>query len=160
MPTSAFITGVSGLVLTAEEQAFLRARRPWGFILFKRNVDTPAQVAALVAQLRDCIGNPGAPVLIDQEGGRVQRLGPPHWPAYPAGVRFAELYGQDPATGLRAAWLANRVASPVRPNCDKARPAAVTSSMSTWLASTRSQVRPAVASALANALWCAAAVNA
>lgn len=109
MPTSAFITGVSGLVLTAEEQAFLRARRPWGFILFKRNVDTPAQVKDLVTQLRDCVGDPDAPVLIDQEGGRVQRLGPPHWPAYPAGVRFAELYQQDPAAGLRAAWLSNRL---------------------------------------------------
>ncbi len=109
MSTRAFIAGVSGLVLTAEEQAFLRAQRPWGFILFKRNVDHPAQVAELVRQLRACVGSDEAPVLIDQEGGRVQRLGPPHWPAYPAGARFGELFVQDPAAGRRAAWLTGRL---------------------------------------------------
>ena len=80
MSTRAFITGVSGLALTVDERAFLRAERPWGFILFKRNIDNPAQVAALVEELRGTTGDLGAPVLIDQEGGRVQRLGPPHWP--------------------------------------------------------------------------------
>ncbi|MDR3469577.1 MAG: beta-N-acetylhexosaminidase [Xanthobacteraceae bacterium] len=109
MSTRAFITGVSGLVLTAEEQQFLRTERPWGFILFKRNVDHPAQVADLVRQLRACVGDDEAPVLIDQEGGRVQRLGPPHWPAYPAGGRFGELYAGDPGAGCRAAWLASRL---------------------------------------------------
>ncbi|MDB5656792.1 MAG: Beta-N-acetylhexosaminidase, partial [Tardiphaga sp.] len=83
MSTRAFITGVSGLELTAEERAFLRAERPWGFILFKRNIDNPAQVARLVEELRGTTGDLDAVVLIDQEGGRVQRLGPPHWPAYP-----------------------------------------------------------------------------
>ena len=78
--TSAAIYGCSGHKLTAEERAFIAEVRPWGFILFRRNVDSPDQVKALVDDLRDSIGSAEAPVLIDQEGGRVQRLGPPHWP--------------------------------------------------------------------------------
>jgi len=87
----------------------MRAERPWGFILFKRNVDTPAQVARLVGELREAVGEADAPVLIDQEGGRVQRLGPPHWPAYPPGAVFGSLYDRDPALGLQAARLSNRL---------------------------------------------------
>src|SRR6478609_7999438 len=109
MSTRAFITGVSGLELTADERAFLRAERPWGFILFKRNIDNPAQVAALVEELRGTTGDLGAPVLIDQEGGRVQRLGPPHWPVYPPGAVFSALYDIQPDLGLRAAWLSSRL---------------------------------------------------
>jgi beta-N-acetylhexosaminidase len=109
MPSRAFITGVSGPELTASERDFLRAEQPWGFILFKRNVDSPAQVTRLVAELRETVGEPDAPVLIDQEGGRVQRLGPPHWPAYPPGAVFGSLYDRDPAVGLKAAWLSNRL---------------------------------------------------
>jgi beta-N-acetylhexosaminidase len=109
MPSRAFITGVSGLELTAAERDFIRAERPWGFILFKRNVDTPGQVARLVAELRAVVGSPDAPVLIDQEGGRVQRLGPPHWPVYPPGAVFGSLYDRDPALGLKAARLSNRL---------------------------------------------------
>ena len=75
---SATIFGVSGLALTGGERAFFREVDPWGFILFSRNVESPSQVAALVSSLRDGVGR-AAPVLIDQEGGRVQRLGPPHW---------------------------------------------------------------------------------
>ena len=105
----AFITGIAGLVLTAEESAFLRASEPWGFILFKRNVDTPAQVRALVTALRETVGRADAPVLIDQEGGRVQRLGPPHWPKYPPGAAFARLYENDKAEGLKAARLGARL---------------------------------------------------
>ena len=105
----AFITGISGLHLTEAERDFIRDVRPWGFILFKRNVQSPEQVAALVEELRDCVGWADAPVLIDQEGGRVQRLGPPHWPAYPAGVVFDRLYDIDSAAGLRAAWLSARL---------------------------------------------------
>ena len=100
MSSRAFVTGISGLELSADERAFIRAELPWGFILFKRNIETPAQVASLVRELRDLIGNPGAPVLIDQEGGRVQRLGPPHWPVYPPGAIFSALYDLDPALGL------------------------------------------------------------
>ena len=65
MNTRAFITGVSGLELTATEREFIRAERPWGFILFKRNVETPEQVIRLLRDLRDTVGEPDAPVLID-----------------------------------------------------------------------------------------------
>ncbi|WP_314958608.1 beta-N-acetylhexosaminidase [Bradyrhizobium cosmicum] len=109
MSTRAFITGVSGTELTAVERTFIRAERPWGFILFKRNVDTPAQVAALVAELRAVVGAADAPILIDQEGGRVQRLGPPHWPVYPPGAIFSTLYDTDSALGLMAARLSARL---------------------------------------------------
>jgi len=105
----AFITGVAGLVLAADERAFLRESQPWGFILFKRNVDTPAQVRGLVAALRESVGRADAPVLIDQEGGRVQRLGPPHWPKYPPGAVFARLYEHDREAGLKAARLGARL---------------------------------------------------
>ena len=109
MNSRAFITGVSGLELTAEEREFIRSMRPWGFILFKRNIETPAQVIALVRELRAAVGNHDAPVLIDQEGGRVQRMGPPHWPVYPPGAVFAALYDIDPALGLSAARLSARL---------------------------------------------------
>ena len=105
----AFITGVSGTELTADEREFIASERPWGFILFKRNIGTPAQVASLVGQLREAVGAVDAPVLIDQEGGRVQRLGPPHWPAYPPGAAFGRLYDVDPALGLAAARLSARL---------------------------------------------------
>jgi beta-N-acetylhexosaminidase len=109
MNTRAFITGVSGTELSAEEREFIRTERPWGFILFKRNVETPAQVVLLVRELRDVIGNPDAPILIDQEGGRVQRFGPPHWPVYPPGAVFGALYDIDRALGLSAARLSARL---------------------------------------------------
>lgn len=109
MTMRAFITGVSGTELTDAERDFIRAFRPWGFILFKRNVGTPAQVTALVEDLRRTLGAEDAPVLIDQEGGRVQRLGPPHWPAYPPGAVFSSLYDADSQAGLRAAWLSARL---------------------------------------------------
>ena len=109
MTTRAFITGVSGTELSAAERDFIRAAGPWGFILFKRNVQTPVQVSGLVQQLRDAAGAPDAPILIDQEGGRVQRLGPPHWPAYPAGIVFSRLYDIDSQLGLTAARLSARL---------------------------------------------------
>ncbi len=108
MPVRAFITGMAGLSLSADERAFLRAAKPWGLILFKRNISTPEQVAELVQSFRDVIGW-HAPALIDQEGGRVQRLGPPVWPAYPPGHRYSELYDRDPAVGLGAARLGARL---------------------------------------------------
>ncbi|HEV7881527.1 beta-N-acetylhexosaminidase [Bradyrhizobium sp.] len=109
MTTRAFITGVSGLTLTAEERAFMHAERPWGFILFKRNIQTPEQVTALVIELQESINETDAPVLIDQEGGRVQRFGPPHWPAYPPGAVFGTLYDIDRKLGLAAARLSARL---------------------------------------------------
>ncbi|OPH82940.1 beta-N-acetylhexosaminidase [Nitrobacter vulgaris] len=105
MSSRAFITGASGLSLTTEEREFLREQRPWGFILFKRNVDNPLQVARLVQEFREAVEDSDAPVLIDQEGGRVQRLGPPHWPVYPAGATFGVLYDRDRDAGLKAARL-------------------------------------------------------
>ena len=96
MSALACILGCQGLSLTAEERAFFRSAGPWGFILFRRNVETPAQVRALVEQLRACVDRPDAPVLVDQEGGRVQRLGPPHWRRYPPGRAYAEAAGPDP----------------------------------------------------------------
>jgi len=107
--TKAFITGIAGTTLNADERAFIRAERPWGFILFKRNIENPGQVALLVDELKTCAGRSDTPVLIDQEGGRVQRLGPPHWPAYPPGALFGRLYDLDPALGLSAARLSARL---------------------------------------------------
>jgi beta-N-acetylhexosaminidase len=109
MSSRAFITGVSGLELSPAEREFIRAEHPWGFILFKRNIETPDQVSALVYELRQLVGDTDAPVLIDQEGGRVQRLGPPHWPAYPPGAAFGVLYDSDHALGLTAARLSSRL---------------------------------------------------
>ncbi|HET7850368.1 MAG TPA: beta-N-acetylhexosaminidase [Pseudolabrys sp.] len=115
MAPRAFITGLSGLSITADERAFLRETRPFGLILFKRNVSTAEQVAALVDAFRDAVGA-RAPVLVDQEGGRVQRLGPPHWPAYPPGARYGELYDRETAFGLAAARLGGRlIASDLAP---------------------------------------------
>src|SRR5258705_11211114 len=108
MRSRAFITGVAGLELSATEREFIRGERPWGFILFKRNIETPDQVSALVGELRNCLGEADAPVLIDQEGGRVARLGPPHWPVYPPGAAFGTLYARDPKLGFQAARLSSR----------------------------------------------------
>ena len=102
MTSRAFITGVSGLELSATEREFIRAERPWGFILFKRNVETPDQVSALVDEFRSLVGEADAPVLIDQEGGRVARLGPPHWPVYPPGAVFGALNTMYAAVAERA----------------------------------------------------------
>ena len=100
MTARAFIAGCSGPVLTAEEDAFFRAAAPWGFILFKRNIETPAQLTALTAALREAVGR-DAPILIDQEGGRVQRMGPPHWPVYPPARAYGRLCRQRPALPAR-----------------------------------------------------------
>lgn len=108
MGARAFITGLAGTVLTPEERDFIRSARPWGFILFRRNVEHPRQVRALVEELRD-LSRSDAPVLVDQEGGRVQRLGPPHWPLYPPGIVYGRLYDRDPAAGLAAARLGGRL---------------------------------------------------
>lgn len=109
MNSRAFITGISATELSDAEREFICSERPWGFILFKRNIETPEQVTSLVQELRATLGDPDAPVLIDQEGGRVQRFGPPHWPAYPAGAVFGALYDVEPALGLTAARLSARL---------------------------------------------------
>jgi beta-N-acetylhexosaminidase len=108
MAPRAFITGVSGPTLTNEERTFLREADPWGAILFKRNISNKSQVTDLTKSIRDTLGRE-AVILIDQEGGRVQRLAPPHWPAYPPGARYAALYDVHRETGLEAADLGARL---------------------------------------------------
>ncbi|HWE99225.1 MAG TPA: beta-N-acetylhexosaminidase [Caulobacteraceae bacterium] len=106
--TLACIFGLAGPELNDEERAFFRECDPWGFIVFKRNVGHPAQLAALTAELRGLVGRADAPVLIDQEGGRVQRLGPPHWPSYPPGAAY-RLAGADPSESRLLARLGGRL---------------------------------------------------
>lgn len=84
----AFVTGLKGTVLSADERSFLADAAPWGLILFRRNVEDPDQLRRLTGDFRDAVGWQ-APVLVDQEGGRVQRLTAPHWRKYPSGQRLA-----------------------------------------------------------------------
>ncbi len=84
----AFVTGLKGAVLSADERSFLADAMPWGLILFRRNVEDPDQLRRLTGDFRDAVGWQ-APVLVDQEGGRVQRLTAPHWRKYPSGQRLA-----------------------------------------------------------------------
>jgi beta-N-acetylhexosaminidase len=107
--SKAMILGAAGLDLSSGEVALFRGERPWGFILFARNISEPQQVRDLVAAMRDCVGNPDAPVFIDQEGGRVQRLRPPIAPNYPPGSELGALYSKDQQAGLRATWLMSRL---------------------------------------------------
>lgn len=97
------ILGLSGPTLTVEEAALFREFPPVGFILFDRNIEDPAQLRELTDSLRDLTDRPDLPILVDQEGGRVQRLGPPHWSRHPAGARFGELYDRSPIAALDAA---------------------------------------------------------
>jgi len=108
MAARAFITGLRGTSIAPDEHAFLRDARPFGLIVFRRNIVDPPQLSSLIDDFRTICG-PDAAVLIDQEGGRVQRMGPPHWPVYPAGAVYGALYRRDPARGLRAAWLGARL---------------------------------------------------
>ncbi len=109
MQNKAFIAGITGPTLNQEEIAFFKEQRPWGFILFARNIESPAQVRALTFALAECVGRENVPVLIDQEGGRVQRFQPPMWPDYPAARVFGDLYQRDQQMGSRAAWLVARL---------------------------------------------------
>jgi len=104
----AFITGLRGTAIAPDERAFLRDSSPFGLILFKRNIADSSQLSDLIEEFRIICGLDAA-VLIDQEGGRVQRMGPPHWSAYPAGAVYGKLYQRDPSRGLRAAWLGARL---------------------------------------------------
>src|SRR4051794_5753294 len=105
----AFITGIPGLTLSGDERAFARDADPWGLILFARNIEKPEQVRRLIAEFRATVGRDDAPVLVDQEGGRVQRLGPPHWPIYPPAATYARLYQAEPSRGVAAARLGARL---------------------------------------------------
>lgn len=96
------IFGLSGPALTVEERAFFADVKPAGYILFKRNVETRGQLRALTDSLRALAGRDDLAILIDQEGGRVARMGPPEWPAFPAGPAFAALYDRAPMSAIQA----------------------------------------------------------
>ena len=108
-PRSRAIFGCAGTALAAEERDFFRDIQPWGFILFGRNVADPDQIRRLVADLRETVGDSAAPVLIDQEGGRVARLTPPHWKERPTAQVFADLHNRAPEEAREAAYLNARL---------------------------------------------------
>jgi beta-N-acetylhexosaminidase len=99
----AAIYGLEGLELSAGERAFFRAADPAAFIIFRRNCENPGQLLRLTDSLRDLTGRADLPILIDQEGGRVARMRPPEWPAFPAGEAFARLYDAAPSSAIEAA---------------------------------------------------------
>jgi beta-N-acetylhexosaminidase len=105
----AVIFGCAGPDLSADERAFFRDADPLGFILFARNVDTPERTRRLVDDLRSSVARADAPVLVDQEGGRVARLRPPHWRKAPPARLLGELYARDPEHGLEATRLNSRL---------------------------------------------------
>ncbi|MBA3448702.1 MAG: beta-N-acetylhexosaminidase [Pseudaminobacter sp.] len=107
--SKSMILGCAGKTLSREEISFYRGECPWGFILFARNVSETEQIRDLVDAMRDCVGRADAPVFIDQEGGRVQRLRPPLAPNYPAGAALGALWRDDHDEGERAAWLLARL---------------------------------------------------
>ncbi len=109
MTVSALIIGCSGHVLTPQEIDFLRRFDPWGLILFQRNCQSPEQIKALVSSFRDICGRKDAPVLIDQEGGRVQRLGPPHWRQYPTSRVFGDMFEESREDARQATYLITRL---------------------------------------------------
>jgi beta-N-acetylhexosaminidase len=98
----AAIYGFEGPALTADERSFFRDCDPVGFILFRRNIENQAQLSALTDSLRELAGRDDVPILIDQEGGRVARMRPPEWPAFPAAERFADLYRLAPSSAIEA----------------------------------------------------------
>ena len=103
MSVTAFISGCASVSLTAEEIRFFKKASPWGLILFKRNCGSPDQIKALTEQFRAAVGRKDAPVFIDQEGGRVQRLTPGNhgWRAYPPAAEFGALYNRSALLALR-----------------------------------------------------------
>ncbi len=105
MDKKAFICGLEGLSLTDDEREFISRHRPWGGILFARNISSPPQVHELCQAFRECLEDPEAPIFIDQEGGRVQRIKPPNVRAYPAGRVYGEIYEKDKIAGVEAARL-------------------------------------------------------
>jgi beta-N-acetylhexosaminidase len=98
----AAIYGPEGPELTRDERRFFKDADPAGFILFRRNCEDPEQLQRLTGSLRDVTGRPDVPILIDQEGGRVARMRPPVWPAFPAAERFSNLYRAAPSSAIEA----------------------------------------------------------
>jgi beta-N-acetylhexosaminidase len=109
MSQTALIVGCAGSRLDPAEREFFAAVKPWGLILFKRNCESPAQISALTQEFRGLAGYQEAPVFIDQEGGRVQRLGPPQWPSFPPAAAFGAIYARDPEQAREAARLGARL---------------------------------------------------
>lgn len=105
----AFISGCEGYELSGDEEALFRDAQPWGLILFARNIENRKQIEALTSRFRELVGRADAPVLIDQEGGRVQRMKPPEWRNYPPGRAYADIYELDALTGLSATRLVYRL---------------------------------------------------
>ena len=108
MSANAVIYGLEGLTLSKDEHAFFRDADPWGFIVFARNIESPKQLARLTMSLRDCVGR-NAPILVDQEGGRVRRLRPPHWRDMLAADVYARLFQREPEAAIEATWLNHRL---------------------------------------------------
>lgn len=109
MGIKAFITGVAGKTISSEEREFLDHEHPWGLILFARNIEDRKQVHKLVDQFREAVGRSNAPVLIDQEGGRVQRLKEPHWQKHAPGQTLGNLWRANKKNGERAIYLQSRL---------------------------------------------------
>ena len=102
------IVGLSGQRLKKSESLFLRDANPWGVILFARNVKNPDQLRKLTGDIRDAMGR-NTLIFIDQEGGRVQRMQPPHWRAFPSGEAYARVYRRNRDDGQRACFLGHRL---------------------------------------------------
>lgn len=103
------IFGIAGPDLTADEAAFLADSHPLGVILFRRNIETPDQVRRLTDAVRRALNVEGPCLWVDQEGGRVQRLGPPHWEPLPPARRIGETHDRSAEDGEYAAWLLGRI---------------------------------------------------
>ena len=103
------IYGCAGTELSPDERSFFKDTQPWGFIVFARNILTKPQLTKLVQSLRETVDDPKAPVLIDQEGGRVARLRPPQWKSRPAARQFGELHERDAETAREAVYLNARL---------------------------------------------------
>jgi len=103
------IYGCTGTDLTVAERNFFADAQPWGFILFARNVADRAQLRRLTGALREVVNDPMAPILIDQEGGRVARLKPPEWPQRPPAERFGDLFAKEPDSAREATYLNARL---------------------------------------------------
>jgi beta-N-acetylhexosaminidase len=109
MTFRAFITGLAGAELLPQERDLLREARPCGLILFDRNIRDRQQLRRLIGDYLEAVGSGRQLVLVDQEGGRIQRLKPPHWRRFPAAARYGELYRRDPVAAIEAARLVYRL---------------------------------------------------
>ncbi|MFC4346932.1 beta-N-acetylhexosaminidase [Kordiimonas lipolytica] len=103
------IFGCAGPSLTEEERAFFAKVKPAGFIIFKRNVEDPDQLSALIKDLKQTVGRHKVPILVDQEGGRVQRLSEPYWRKYPPMTVFGDMAQKDPTLAASALRLNTRL---------------------------------------------------